>query len=408
MTGKFISSNTLVTIPKYVPIAFKVAKELNDEGIALYDEELKVERNFKEGKTTTKICISLKKKPEYNEYLIDKNHFYRNIFEELKNYLKNHDKVTIAAKTGEVGIAFRVAKELVSQGIALYDEELRLGRNFKAGQGNTQVFISLKKKPLIHEYPIKKNAESSEIFQDMKELFTKHDKITMSVLPGEVPSAFKAAKKLIDTGIASYDEELKIRRNFKAIKGKTKAFISLKKKPVPPKVNTIKTIVVQKDSDHDVIVQNVTDLLNKEEKINLVAKTSEIGAAFKIAEELYKRGISTYDKEIKIERNFKEGKGNTRALISLKKKEKAIEYEIGNSTHEKIIKDIRELLKNHNKIKLVALMDRVGAGFTAAKVLYDEGIVIYDEELQIKRNFKEGKGKTKAFISIKKKNKVNN
>jgi hypothetical protein len=52
----------------------------------------------------------------------------------LKNYFKSHDKVTLAAKTGEVGIAFKVAKELVSQGIAIYDEELKLGRNFKEGQ----------------------------------------------------------------------------------------------------------------------------------------------------------------------------------------------------------------------------------------------------------------------------------
>ena len=132
----------LVTIPRYVPIAFQVAKELNEEGIALYDEELKVERNSKEGKMKTKIYLSIKRKPEYNPYVIGKNHFYKNIFEDLKNYFKNHDKVTLSAKTGEVGIAFRVAKELVSQGIAIYDEELKLGRNFKEGQGKTQVLIS--------------------------------------------------------------------------------------------------------------------------------------------------------------------------------------------------------------------------------------------------------------------------
>jgi hypothetical protein len=67
------------------------------------------------------------------------------------------------------------------------------------------------------------------------------------------------------------------------------------------------------------------------------------------------------------------------------------------------MKDIRELLKENDKIKLVTLMDKVGFGFTVAKVLYDEGAVTYDEELQIKRFLKEGKGKTKAVISLRKK-----
>ena len=353
----------------------------------------------------TKIYLSIKKKPEY--YAIGKSYFYKNIFEDLKNYLKNHDKVKIAAQNGEVGLAFRVAEELVSQGIAMYDEELKLGRNFKEGQGKTKVFISLKKKPIVKEYIIKKNAESSEIFNDMKELFTKNEKITMTALPGDVASAFKAAKKLIDQHIAIYDEELKIKANFKAGKGKTKAFISLKRRPLPSKINTISTIntiVVKKDADQNEIIKNATDLLEKNKKINLAAKTSEVGNAFRIAEELNKKGIGTYDDEIKIERNFKEGQGKTQILISLKQKEKTIEYMIGkNASHEKTMKDIRTLLKENNKIKLVTLMDKVGFGFTMAKALYDEGIVTYDEELKIKRNFKEGKGKTKAFISLRKK-----
>ena len=52
------------------------------------------------------------------------------------------------------------------------------------------------------------------------------------------------------------------------------------------------------------------------------------------------------------------------------------------------MKDIRALLKDYKKIKLVTLMDKVGFGFTVAKALYDEGAVTYDEELKIKRNFK--------------------
>ena len=232
----------------------------------------------------------------------------------------------------------------------------------------------------------------------------------MVTLPGDVPTCFKAAKKLIDQGIAMYDEELKIKRNFKASKGKTKVFIHLKKRPVHLKsntintLNTINTIVVEKDADHDAIFKNATNLLEKNEKIQLAANTTEVGNAFKIAEELYNKKIATYDEDLKIKRNLKEGKGNTQILISLKRKEKTVEYEIcQNFTHEKTIKDIRELLKENDKIKLIALMDKVGFGFTVAKVLYDEGAVTYDEELQIKRFFKEGKGKTKAVISLRKK-----
>ena len=40
--------------------AFTAIKVLNDEGIAVLDEELKIERNFKE-ETKTKILISIKK-----------------------------------------------------------------------------------------------------------------------------------------------------------------------------------------------------------------------------------------------------------------------------------------------------------------------------------------------------------
>ena len=56
-------------------------------------------------------------------------------------------------------IARKVAKELVTQGIALYDEELQLSRNFKNGQGNTQVIISLKRKPVAQNIIIQKNSD---------------------------------------------------------------------------------------------------------------------------------------------------------------------------------------------------------------------------------------------------------
>ena len=238
----------LVCLPKYVPVAFQLAKELNDEGIATYDEELKVERYLVDKKLKTKIYLSIKRKPKIFEYLIGDDYYFENTFEEVKNYLKNHDKVTIVAKTKEVGIAFKIAKELVAQGIALYDEELKLGRNFKSGKGPTKVYISLKKKPVINEYFIKKNEESFKMYNDMKELLKNHEKVIISAFPLEVPIAFKFCKKLIDEGIASYDEELKIDRNFKAVKGKTKAFISLKRKPALKRINSINTIYSQKNS----------------------------------------------------------------------------------------------------------------------------------------------------------------
>lgn len=400
----------LLTDAKYVQIAFEVAKQLNEEGIALFDEEVKVERNFNVSKRKTTIILSLKRKPQLTQYFIEKSYFYKNIFEEIKQYLKNHDKVTIVAKTGEVGIAFRVAKKLVEQGIALYDKELKIGRNFKAGKGKTEIYISLIKKPKIEEYNIKKNEEPSEIYKNMKNLFEMHEKITMVALPDEVPIIFQVAKKLIDEGLAVYDEELKIKRNFKAIKGKTKVFISLKRKPTSPKFyNYINTISDDKNMDNKEIIRKSKELIEKNEKINIEYKLIDVDNAFKVAKELKNEGIATYDDELKEVRNFKDEKEKTKFVISFKKEEKIKEYEIGKkTTHNKIVKDIKELFKDNDKIKLVALMDKVGKAFTAAQVLCNEGIAMYDEELQLRRNFKEGKGKTKALISIKKRIKINN
>ena len=140
----------IISSPKYVPIAFQVAKELYSEGLSTYDEALKIERDFKERKT--KIYITLKRKAKIFEYLIGEEYFYKNIFTEIESYLNTNDKVTIAAKPGEVSVAFKVAKELVKKGIACYDEELKLSRNFKE-RGHTKVLISLKKrnnKRIIH------------------------------------------------------------------------------------------------------------------------------------------------------------------------------------------------------------------------------------------------------------------
>ena len=155
----------LITNPKYVQIAFQVAKELNEENIASLDEDLKVERNFKESKRKTTIILSLKRKQQLNEFFIEKNYFYKNIFEEIKKYLKNHDKITLKAKREEVGMAFKVAKELVEQGIALYDEELKIGRNFKAGKEKTEIYISLKKNLVFKNTTLKKMKNLQKLFK---------------------------------------------------------------------------------------------------------------------------------------------------------------------------------------------------------------------------------------------------
>jgi len=377
----------LVVLPQYVPYGFQLAKELNENDLATFDEELKIERDFKKGKRKTKIYISLKRKSDTNEFLFGKEHFHINIFEKIKNYLKNHEKVKIVAKTGEVGIAFKVAKELVSQDIAEYDEELKLSRNYKVGKGNTQVYICLRKKPEIKEYELKKNAEICEIFEDMKELLKKHEKISINVFPEKVDIAFRAIKKLIDEGLAIHDDELKIRRNLEEENGKIKIIISRRKgfHISKPKINTI---TVHKNSSNNNKIKKDIDLLQKIGEFNLKeAQTAEV------AEGLHNNGNAIYDNESKTENNC----GNIK-LESLTK-----EYEIGkNVTNEKIVKDVKELFKDNDKIDLVALTDRVGSAFTAAKILHNEGIATFDEELKIKRNFKEGKGKTKAFISLKK------
>ena len=47
----------ILTNPKYVQIAFQIAKELNKEDIAFLDEDLKIERDFKESKREIEIKI---------------------------------------------------------------------------------------------------------------------------------------------------------------------------------------------------------------------------------------------------------------------------------------------------------------------------------------------------------------
>ena len=283
----------LVTSPNYVPIAFQLAKELNEEGLAIYDEELKVERIIINKKCKTKIYLSLKRKQKSNEFLIENKYFYKNIFDQIKNYLKNHDKAKIFAKQGEVGIAFKVAKELVTKGIALYDEELQLSRNFKNGQGNTQVIISLKRKPVAQNIIIQKNSDDIHNIH----VVNKSTKVNKKI----EEKTEKVDKNEIIEDIHEKKKENNIAKDFNS-KSKHKQYILDEKTP-------------------DKILKEIKELFKESDIITFVAFKDKIGLAFKIAQILVKEGIARYD-ELKIDRNLKLGKGRTKILLSINKNNK--------------------------------------------------------------------------------------
>ena len=251
----------LVTIPKYVPIAFQVAKELYSEGLSTYDEALKIERDFKQRKT--KIYITLKRKAKIFEYLIGEEYFYKNIFTEIESYLNTNDKVTIAAKPEEVSIAFRVAKELVKKGIACYDEELKLSRNFKEG-GHTKVFISLKKR-----------------------------------------------NKSDNKGVS----------NINIIKKDNYKISDNKNIDKNEKKETIKELLIENKTSFGEIVGSIRDLLKEKNKIKVVTNNKNIGIAFKAVEDLVKKKEISYDEELVVKRENVNGKGKGKAkiYISIKK-----------------------------------------------------------------------------------------
>ena len=72
----------IISPPLDAGIAFKAAKSLIDQGIAKYGEELKIQRNFKEGKGNTKTCISLKRNEDFKKEKTQNNIIIRN---ELKD-----------------------------------------------------------------------------------------------------------------------------------------------------------------------------------------------------------------------------------------------------------------------------------------------------------------------------------
>ena len=248
----------IITSPKYVPIAFQVSKELNIQGLSTYDEELKVERDFTNSKRKTNIILTLKRKPKIFEYLIGNDYFYKNIYTEVKSHLNIHNKVTIVAKTGEVGIAFKVVNQLVKEGIAFYDDELKLGRNFKAGKGSTKVFISLKK---IDKEINKVNDDNNDVIDAKKNNEEKNGKIS----------------------------------------------------------ENIKELIVEKNFSYDKLVNNIKEKFEKTNRIILIANKDNVGTVFKVINTLSKNNEVIYDDELKVKHEIKNGKGRAKIHISIKK-----------------------------------------------------------------------------------------
>ena len=91
------------------------------------------------------------------EYIIDKNYINKNIFQDLKELLKENEKIQIVTSPKYVPIAFQVAKELNIQGLSTYDEELKVERDFTSQKRKTNISIAIKRKPKMLEYLIGKD-----------------------------------------------------------------------------------------------------------------------------------------------------------------------------------------------------------------------------------------------------------
>ena len=284
------------------------------------------------------------------EYIIDKNHIYKNTYQDLKELLKEYEKILIITSPEYVPYTFQIAKELHLEGLSTYDEDLKIERDFKSSKRKTKIYISIKRKPKIFEYLIGKEYFYKNIFIEVKNYLDKHNKVNIIAKTGEVSIAFKVANELVKKGIAYYDEELKLERNFKEGQGKTKVIISLKKKSqikntkeetkkdvsnlkiIKPtnntinenqnkeKVEKIKELEIKKNSSYDKIVNNIRDLLNGCNKIKLIANKDSICLAFSTIEALIKKKEITYDEESYVKHKIQNGKGRAKIFISIKKK----------------------------------------------------------------------------------------
>ena len=146
-------------------------------------------------------------------------------------------------------------------------------------------------------------------------------------------------------------------------------------------------IIFQKNSDdtHNIHVANKSIEVNKkfEEKIEKVGENQIKIDKNEIIEDIH---------EIKKENNI------TKDLNS---KKKSKQYILDKKTPDKILKEIKELFKENDKITFVAFKDKASLAFEMAQFLVKEGIARYDE-LKIDRNLKLGKGRTKIILSINK------
>ena len=85
------------------------------------------------------------------------------------------------------------------------------------------------------------------------------------------------------------------------------------------------------------------------------------------------------------------------------KKETIKELFIENKTSfGEVVGNIMDLLKESNKIKVVTNNKNIGIAFMAVEDLVKKKEISYDEELVVKRENANGKGKAKIYISIKK------
>ena len=168
---------TIVAKPGEVCIAFKVTNQLVKEGSAIYDEELKLDRNFKEGQGSTKVYISLKKRnkkinkeieinnnniidvkkinEESNiiinentskELIVEKNCSYDRLMENIKNkFDKNNNRIILIANKDNISTVFNVIKTLKEKKEVIFDEELNVKHEIKKGKGKAKIYISIRK-----------------------------------------------------------------------------------------------------------------------------------------------------------------------------------------------------------------------------------------------------------------------
>ena len=98
------------------------------------------------------------------------------------------------------------------------------------------------------------------------------------------------------------------------------------------------------------------------------------------------------ENQIKIDKNeiiedIHEKKKENNIVKDLDSKSKHKQYILDEKTPDKILKEIKELFKENDKITFIAFNDKVVLAFEIAQILVKEGIARYDE-LNIDRTLK--------------------